>query len=1143
MAGKLNFTIPGNPGAQIINQGKITVQEGGMVALVAPSVQNSGLITARLGKVALASANSVTIDLYGDNLILFSADSTITEQLKDAFGNPLSAAMENSGTIDAEGGWVLLSAEVAKNVVDKAINMTGYIKATTADQQEGTIILKAMGGEVTVSGTLDASAPNGGDGGFIETSGAHVTIDPAATITTVAPWGATGQWLIDPTNYYIAASGGDITGSTLASYLANSNVEIQTATTGGEAGDIYVSDSVTWYNFNKLTLSAYRNIYVYKPINANGGGSVLLRADNTGAGVGTVAFGGTGHITVKNGAAVGIYYNPLSYTNAATRSYNSGNPYSSYVTGGTMDAFMLVNTVNQLQAMNTNLAGHYALGRDIDASATAGWNGGAGFVPIGSGTGSFLGSLSGLGHEIINLTINRPSTPFVGLLGHSSGMLRDIGLVHANITGGDFTGGLAGYNYGTILNSFVSGGVTGWYGIGGLVGDNFGSITKSYNTSIVTSLMHCVGGVAGHNRDGGTISNSYSTGNIIGMFSGGLVGHTDSESSITNSYSTGAVSEGGLVSTSSNVGVIATSYWNTETSGRSTSYGGTGLSTAQMKQQASYAGWNFTNIWTIQNGVSYPTLRTVSTPATTILRPDGVVYGPSTGTLIVKYQSADAATLLGGIYAGELRNDRLDPVWRALYVNGVATAAQVEANALENHYRNITASDLMAELKNGTRKSDGTDPVWNVLPLAKRNAAMQILADEANKTTQEKIFDFIADKTLPQHIITNLSHIDALGDLKFLNPTHNMGSLYSVGSNGTLTVSQAASPAQKEFFEKLNTSGAFDSFDQLKDDTLAKRGVDIVIFKDLGAFDIRAGHIIMDSIFAEVSSAEFIRAAAAAQSAVQAGIISPGQNRLPALSEISYAHSEIVYPHDTFVTVNNLAQKMTLDALGSLNFIKLNMPKWPSKPDKTIHSIMLGMNIVTTAIEAVSSVKEQDTLGTISSISNLVNQFIEFVKKESPEEIGALAGITSAANNISKAYVAQQSAVNYKNLYDNLPKEIDGIRLSGDANSMALMMANAREAESKGRIASSIKDIVSVMELFGPSLQTKRILNSASSLVDNIGSIITEMSNAKISDKLIYEEQNNIRKQSFYIDGKDQLVSTYTMDAKTTYDNIKNSLN
>ena len=69
MAGRGNFTISGNPSASIVNQGMITAANSGFAALVAPGVRNDGIITARLGTIALASGNGFTLDLYGDNLI------------------------------------------------------------------------------------------------------------------------------------------------------------------------------------------------------------------------------------------------------------------------------------------------------------------------------------------------------------------------------------------------------------------------------------------------------------------------------------------------------------------------------------------------------------------------------------------------------------------------------------------------------------------------------------------------------------------------------------------------------------------------------------------------------------------------------------------------------------------------------------------------------------------------------------------------------------------------------------------------------------------------------------------------------------------------------------------------------------------
>lgn len=755
MAGKLNFTIPGKPGAQIINQGKITVQEGGLVALVAPSVQNSGLIIARLGKVALASANSFTIDLYGDNLILFEADSAITSQLKDALGNPLATAVENSGTIEANGGWVLLTAEVAKNVVDKAINMTGHIKATTVDQQEGTIILKAMGGEVAVAGTLDASAPNGGDGGFIETSGAHVSIDPGTQITTASIFGNAGHWLIDPTDYIIG-SGGDITSAALVNYLNYTNIEIQTAPTGVEHGDIYVNDNVTWTSLSKLTLSAQRNIYINRTINASGNGSMLLRADNTGTGLGTVVFGSSGYINMGWGS-LGIYYNPASYASVATKSDNTGNPYSSKLNFLHWDparapyAYMLVNNVSQLQAMNTNLAGHYALSKDIDASATAGWNGGAGFVPVGTNwPNHFSGIFDGKGHVINNLFIYRPAylSP-VGLFGWvEQGIIRNVGVQGGNISGYQCVGGLAGYlaNLSNIYNTYSTANVTGVYAVGGLVGETVASPTSlSYASGNVTGDSQ-VGGLVGVIfMPDGSVSDSYATGNVTGNSSvGGLVGATRMGGRVVHSYATGHVTGtlevGGLVGAGGDTpDYYNNGNWNIETSGQVTSYGGTGLTTAQMKQQANY--WDFTYVWTIQNGVSYPTLRASTVPGSFPLQP-GVLPVVNLLQLFNKYNGVSAVTLLNGILAGDLRNDPTNPVWHALYQNGTATSAQIEANRLWNiydDYKSANAQTLVLAVQNGIFSTNSTDPVWNALACnPNRQSAIQLLQDIENaKTTPD----------------------------------------------------------------------------------------------------------------------------------------------------------------------------------------------------------------------------------------------------------------------------------------------------------------------------------------------------------------------------------------------------------------------
>ena len=81
MAGRYVFGVATNPSGTVVNRGHITVAEGGLAALVAPGVENSGIIEARLGRVTLASGNRFTLDLYGDELVQLAIGDQVAEAL------------------------------------------------------------------------------------------------------------------------------------------------------------------------------------------------------------------------------------------------------------------------------------------------------------------------------------------------------------------------------------------------------------------------------------------------------------------------------------------------------------------------------------------------------------------------------------------------------------------------------------------------------------------------------------------------------------------------------------------------------------------------------------------------------------------------------------------------------------------------------------------------------------------------------------------------------------------------------------------------------------------------------------------------------------------------------------------------------
>jgi filamentous hemagglutinin family protein len=145
MAGQYKFNNPGS--GTVLNQGTIKA-DGGYVALLGTNVRNEGVISAKLGTVALAAGNAITLDMVGDNLLNARVDE-----------GALNALVQNGGLIKADGSLVLMTAQAAGSLLQSVVNNTGVIQAQTVENHNGTIRLLGdmQSGTVNVSGRLDAS--------------------------------------------------------------------------------------------------------------------------------------------------------------------------------------------------------------------------------------------------------------------------------------------------------------------------------------------------------------------------------------------------------------------------------------------------------------------------------------------------------------------------------------------------------------------------------------------------------------------------------------------------------------------------------------------------------------------------------------------------------------------------------------------------------------------------------------------------------------------------------------------------------------------------------------------------------------------------------------------------------------------------
>jgi len=348
-----NYKFSGAGTGTVLNQGTLNV-DGGFIALLGANVSNQSVISAQLGSVALAAGSVMTLDVAGDGLLNIAVNE-----------GAVNALVQNGGLIRADGGQVLLTTQAAGSLLQNAVNNTGVIQAQTlVTGKSGSI--KLMGGmstgTVNVGGTLDASAPNGGNGGFIDTSAAHVKVANNTLVTTQSAQGQTGNWLIDPPDFTVAA-GADIAGVTLSANLVTTSVTILSSSgLAGVNGDVNINEAVTWTASGApttLTLNAVNDVNFNAAVTATKGSLVAT------AGRDVLVKAGVTGITTTNG----------SITWTATRDININAPITT--TDGNFTA-CCGRDINITAAMTTT-RGNVTLKAGSDGTGPAGLIGGTVF--------------------------------------------------------------------------------------------------------------------------------------------------------------------------------------------------------------------------------------------------------------------------------------------------------------------------------------------------------------------------------------------------------------------------------------------------------------------------------------------------------------------------------------------------------------------------------------------------------------------------------------------------------------------------------------------------------------------------------------------------------------------------------------------
>ena len=263
MAGRYTFNRNGST-ARVVNEGNLSASLGGYIALLAPEVQNSGVVLARAGTVAMAAGEQVSLTM-ADGKGLSGITTT---------ASAIASLIDNKLAVQAPDGQIILSAVAVNKLQGGVIKNSGSLAATSLSNQGGKIVLEGdeieltstasidvsgrtrggtvlMGGDwqgsgnlrqatkvsmatgatinanatdsgdggkvvlwsnvsdanstTTVAGSIYASAgPNGGNGGQIETSGHYLNVD-GIQVSTLASKGTTGEWLLDPSDITISS--------------------------------------------------------------------------------------------------------------------------------------------------------------------------------------------------------------------------------------------------------------------------------------------------------------------------------------------------------------------------------------------------------------------------------------------------------------------------------------------------------------------------------------------------------------------------------------------------------------------------------------------------------------------------------------------------------------------------------------------------------------------------------------------------------------------------------------------------------------------------------------------------------------------------------------------------------------------------
>ncbi|UOA28956.1 Heme/hemopexin-binding protein (plasmid) [Pseudosulfitobacter sp. DSM 107133] len=462
-------------------------------------------------------------------------DVTIIGHQIELAGARIEASGENGGgTIRIGGDY--MGQGTLPHALYLGVDADTVITADAGQSGDGGQVILWSDDVTAFDGFISArGGAEGGDGGSVEVSGKR-TLAFTGRVNTLAPEGRAGTLLLDPRNVVISgdpsseppfccgvytptADDSVLNVAELVGNLETTNVVVNTGADGVQNGDITVAADINWTAATQLAFEAVGNVVLNAAVN-NAAGDFEISAG------GTITTDAAGTVNVNQFSLVQGDWSQIAATLPAfsaqdfqlTQSVDTS--FLRALSGdGTVALPYALADIYGVQGIGsqTLLDQNFTLAGPIDATQTAGWNGGEGFVGIeGLGFTGFSGSLDGQGNSIDGLTQDVTTAGMFALT--RGAQISNLTLNNVSIAGNADTGGLVALAIDTqIDNVQVSGAITaqGATVAGGIVGELRNAASTLSNSSFTGTLdlsgagesSLSAGGLVGNNNLG-TVSDS-----------------------------------------------------------------------------------------------------------------------------------------------------------------------------------------------------------------------------------------------------------------------------------------------------------------------------------------------------------------------------------------------------------------------------------------------------------------------------------------------------------------------------------------------------------------------------------------------------------------------------------------------------------